>query len=121
MSLTAISISRLQTCDPQLVRLFTEVSRRIPIFILCGHRNEADQNKAFAEKTSKAKWGESKHNSWPSKAVDAGPKPLRWDDLEAFRQVAKVVKEVAAEMGIRIRWGGDFKDFFDAPHYELAE
>jgi peptidoglycan LD-endopeptidase CwlK len=30
------------------------------------------------------------------------------------------MKQAAKELGVSIRWGGDFKSFFDGPHFELV-
>jgi hypothetical protein len=44
--------------------------------ILCGHREEKEQNEAFNKGNSKLKWPQSKHNSLPSLAVDIAPFPV---------------------------------------------
>lgn len=121
MTLTAISISRLRTCDIRLQKVVEEVSRRTPIFVLCGFRNKVDQDKAFVEKKSKAPWPKSAHNSTPSMAVDIGPDPLDYLNLKAFMALAIIVKAVAKEMNIGIRWGGEFKSLKDYVHWELLE
>lgn len=36
-----------------------------------------------------------------------------------YVEISKVFKEAASDLGIRIRWGGDWKTFKDGPHYEL--
>lgn len=123
------SLERLGTCDERLQELFKEVANRISITILCGHRTEAEQEAAKDGGFSKVDWPKSKHNAFPSKAVDAGPWPLDWSDKEAFKKVYKVVMEVADEKGIKIRAGADFNmdgdltndKFIDLPHFELKE
>lgn len=39
-----------------------------------------------------------------------------WDGLRA---IAATVKEVAAEKGVKVTWGGDWRSFPDGPHFEL--
>ena len=73
------SKDNLNGCDIDLVRVFTEVVKDFDCKVICGHRNEADQKKAFDEKRSKVKFPNSKHNKWPSKAVDVVPYPIDWD------------------------------------------
>ncbi len=48
--------------------------------VLCGHRNEADQNEAFRNNSSTKKWPDSDHNELPSKAVV--PFPVDWENLD---------------------------------------
>lgn len=116
------SLERLGTCDPELVRLFTEIIKEFDCTVLCGHRGREDQEKAFEEGRSKARFGQSKHNSSPSKAVDVMPYPINWNDSEGLADFAGFVLTKAEDLGIKIRWGGHFKGgFFDGPHYELED
>lgn len=50
--------------------------------------------------------------------VDQQDKDITWD-RELYGQIAVAMKRAADELGISIRWGGDFKSFFDGPHFEL--
>jgi len=52
-------------------------------------------------------------------AVDMVPYPVDWEDLERFEQMAEAMKKAAEELEIPIVWGGDWKSFYDAPHFEL--
>lgn len=52
-------------------------------------------------------------------AVDMVPYPVDWEDLERFETMAKAMKSAAEELSISIVWGGDWKSFYDAPHFEL--
>ena len=113
------SMSRLMTCDPRLQELFDIVVLYFDCTILCGHRDEEEQDRAYNEGKSKARWGQSKHNSLPSMAVDVVPYPIDWGDIERFHHFAAFVQVIAQSKGIDIRWGGDFKNFFDGPHFEL--
>lgn len=121
------SQERLRSCHPDLQRVFNEVIKTIDCAILEGFRAQHKQNEAFREGRSKLKWDQSKHNKVPSKAVDAVPFPIDWDDKKRFHVFAGFVMGVASQMGIEIRWGGDwdgdwdFTDqrFHDLPHFEL--
>lgn len=121
------SSNKLATCDPDLQRLAREVIKIVDHSITCGFRNEADQNKAFAEGSSKLKWPNGEHNKQPSRAMDVAPYPINWKDAEAFTLLAGVYFGVAAMLGIKIRigadWDGDFNtlehSFKDRPHIEL--
>ena len=118
--LTPRSARRLAECHPDLVRLFEAVLAEVDFTVLCGHRNQAEQDAAYAAGKSRLRWPRSRHNSLPSQAVDVVPYPCDWNDLDAFRALAAVVKRKAAELGIAVAWGGDWKGLIDMPHWELA-
>ncbi|MCB7129630.1 MAG: M15 family metallopeptidase [Candidatus Brocadiales bacterium] len=121
------SKTRLATCDDRLQRLLNEVILRYDVRILQGYRSQQEQETAYRERMSKLRWPKSKHNQHPSLAVDVAPYPIDWEDRERFFYMGGLIKGVAAMMGIRVRWGGDwdsdtdFKDqrFTDLPHFEI--
>ena len=121
------SQGRLDTCHPDLKRLFEEVILHFDCAVLCGHRTEAEQTDVFSRGMSKVEWPNSKHNGTPSKAVDVAPYPINWSDKERFYYFAGIVKGIAIKMRIDIRWGGDWdsdtevsdQTFMDLPHFEL--
>jgi peptidoglycan L-alanyl-D-glutamate endopeptidase CwlK len=43
---------------------------------------------------------------------------VSWDK-EHYPEIAKAMKKAADDQKIKIRWGGEFKSFFDGPHFEL--
>ena len=121
------SSKNLAEAHPLLQRLFNEVIKHIDCSVIEGHRGQEEQNKLFHSRLSKLQWPQSKHNQKPSMAVDVVPWPVDWKDTERFRFFAGIVKGIATQMNISIRWGGDwdgdndFKDqsFHDLPHFEL--
>jgi len=123
------SLEKLATCDPKLQALFLEVIKHFDCVVLEGHRGKIMQDAAFAAGQSKTQWPQSKHNSQPSKAVDVAPYPIDWNDHGRFYYFGGFVMGIAAKMGIKIRYGGDWnkntqvKDekFKDLPHFELVE
>ena len=124
------SKARLRTCHADIQAVMEKAIEQGPDFtILCGHRNEEDQNRAVAEGKSKAPWPQSRHNTSPSVAVDIAPWPIEWDDWNRFRVLAGYILGIADAMGIKLRWGGDWsmnydegdERFRDLPHFELAE
>lgn len=44
---------------------------------------------------------------------------LRWD-WPLYHKIAEAMKSAAAELGVSIKWGGDWKVFKDGPHFELS-
>ena len=123
------SIGKLTTAEDDLQRLFQKVVEKYDCTILCGHRTKEEQEKAFNSGHSKVKYPNSRHNSVPSKAVDAAPYPIDWNDLDRFYHFAGYVRGIAESLGINIRWGGDWngnfdlkdQNFYDLPHFEVVE
>jgi len=124
---------RLDTCHPLLQELFREIIKTEDCAIVEGHRARRRQNQLYRMvlQKSKVKWPDSKHNVMPSMAVDAGPwlekKGIPWGDSKQFYYFAGKVKAKAVEMGIQVRWGGDWdgdgdvtdQNFNDLAHWEL--
>jgi len=122
-----ISQVRLATCDKRLQQVVLAVFQRMDFVVLCGFRNERDQNDAFEQGRSKVKWPNSRHNRSPSKAVDLAPLPIDWKDTTRFKELAAIMIEEAQRLGIKLRWGGDFNQnglpddrFVDMPHFEIV-
>lgn len=131
---SAKSVERLKTCHPDLQKVFAEVVKHRDCTVLCGERGEAEQTQAVKDGMSKTPWPLSKHNRKPGdppgvKAADVAPYPLDWSDVPSFLHFAGFVLGVAAVLGVKLRWGGDWnrngtsKDerFFDGPHFEIVE
>ncbi len=61
-------------------------------------------------------------------AVDIAPYPIDWKDHKRFYYLAGIVKGVASQMGIKVRWGGDWdsdndlndQSFMDLGHFEIV-
>ena len=122
------STQRLKECDIDLQRLFFEVVKHFDCSVTCGHRGRDIQEKLFLERKTQVRFPKSKHNSVPSRAVDVAPYPIDYDDRERFTLFAGFVLGVASQLGIAIRWGGDWDQdtevddnrFDDLPHFELT-
>lgn len=123
------SRANLETCDRRIQFIFDEVIKHIDCSILEGYRDEETQNAYFNEGRSQLRFPSSRHNKSPALAVDAVPYPVDWDDREGFLRFAAFVLGVAAGLGIKMRWGGDWdrdwdlmdNRFNDFPHFELME
>lgn len=121
------SLTKLATCDERLQSVFNEVVKYFDCTVLEGHRGEEAQNRAYAEGKSKLRWPNGNHNSVPSKAVDVIPYPVDWSDRERMTLFAGFVLGTARQMGIKLRWGGDWdnntqvKDnsFDDLVHFQV--
>lgn len=141
MILSPSDLEKLEQCDIRLQVLAKRVaSYDVPFKILTGHRNEADQNKAFAEKKSKKKWPDGNHNKLPSKAIDVVPiyvdvtTKIDWNDVYSVCRLVGFFGGIAATMGFKLRLGMDWDDnwrtsghgdpkerFFDAYHIEIVD
>lgn len=127
------SYNRLKGVDSRLVRLVELAIQRTPIDFgvgyLGGYRTSEEQNNLFVSGYSK-KDGYlkmSKHQT--GEAVDlicfVGSDVV--DDERMLWQVAGVMFSCASELGIKIRWGGNWandndprdNNFRDLFHYEL--
>lgn len=131
------SKENLASADVKLQQLFNEVIKEFDCTVICGHRTPEEQFELFRKGRERVDgWWKivdkskvvtnidgftkkSKHNYSPSKAVDVVPFPLDWNDIDAFKLLASVVKRKAMELGIDVEWGGDWKSFKDYPHWQI--
>lgn len=123
------STQRLATLDAELQEILKEAIKHVDFSIVWGHRDMEAQNKAFAEGNSKLRWPTSKHNAFPSNAVDIVPYPGGYEArLERFYEMATYVLQAANYEGVPIRWGGHWKNYTgrgdldrDWAHFELMD
>lgn len=118
-TLSKRSMQKLNTCHSDLKRLIEAVAEDEKCAVICGFRGRYEQEKAYYEGRSKAKWGASKHNLKPSHAVDVVPLPLDWNNISSFEKLGEKIMKKADELGIKVKWGRDFKGLKDYPHFEL--
>lgn len=123
------SIKKIATCDSRLQEIIREAIKIIDFSVLSGHRSIEEQDNLFMSGATKNRGGKSKHNEYPSLAVDLAPYPIDFADRDRYFHLAGVIRAVAFKLGIKIRYGGDwnsdnqFRDerFQDLGHFELAE
>tara|TARA_A100001391_G_scaffold122821_1_gene83718 strand:+ start:178 stop:570 length:393 start_codon:yes stop_codon:yes gene_type:complete len=121
------SAIKLAECDDRIQRVFNKVIDAIDHTVLVGHRDEAAQEEMYDQGRSQLQYPNSKHNQFPSQAIDVAPYPIDWNDRERFTLFAGFVLGTAQEMGIKLRWGGDWdrdwetadNSFDDLVHFEL--
>jgi len=125
------SKERLKGVDAKLQNVLNEVVKYFDITIIEGLRSQERQNELVAQGKSKTKFG--KHVE--GKAVDIAPYPIDWKARDDFHYLGGFMLGMAASMGIKIRWGGDWnasslfkgqrttKDnsFDDLVHFEILD
>jgi peptidoglycan L-alanyl-D-glutamate endopeptidase CwlK len=133
--LSKTSLDRLSTCHEDLIIFCNELIKYYDFTVVCGHRGQEEQDKAYADGYSKVKFPNSKHNSYPSMAVDLAPweGKLDWgrDQMIFFAGFAQGVAKRLYDEGLikhdiisGIDWDNDrdINDtkFFDIPHFQLV-
>lgn len=116
---SAISLNNLKGVHPDLVKVanraieITEVDFRVTE----GLRTKARQAVLVSKGASKTM--DSRHIT--GHAIDVAALiggVVRWD-WPLYSKIADAFKKAAAELGIKIVWGGDWRTFKDGPHFEL--
>lgn len=115
------SLSNLKGVNPKLVKLMKEAIRESPydFMIICGVRTLSEQKRLVAQ--GKSKTLKSYHLT--GNAVDIAlivNNEVNWD-FALYKEVAKHIKKIAKEQGIKITWGGDWKTFKDGPHFQIED
>ena len=86
----------------------------------CSYRTFEQQDKIFANGSSKAKGGQSYHNYGIAFDVVENPGrgiPFGFDESypkSRWHEIGRIGKEHGFE------WGGEFRDFFDGPHFQVG-
>ena len=111
------SLQNLSGVHPDLVAV---VKRAIEITeqdfsVIEGIRNINRQRELYRKGATKTL--NSRHIT--GHAVDIAPWPISWD-WEYFYPIADAMKQAAEELEVDLEWGGDWKSFPDAPHWQLS-
>ena len=115
------SQERLETCDERLITIVNDVCKVMDVTVLCGHRGKEEQEKAFNEGKSRAHFGQSYHNAFPSLAVDIAPYPINWEVNDPRWEImCNLVLYIANRYGIKVKLGRDFTNLKDYPHIEIG-
>ncbi|API60526.1 peptidase M15 [Tardibacter chloracetimidivorans] len=118
-TLSIRSLSRLEGVHPDLVKVIRRAIEITPIdfAVIEGLRTRERQKELVAAGASKTM--NSRHIT--GHAVDIAPwvgGTIRWD-WPLFHKLAPAVKQAAADVGVPVTWGGDWRSFKDGPHWEL--
>ena len=110
--------------DPRILDFERKLVKRafkmgVPLFAHCVVRGSAEQNRLFKAGHSKARAGESPHNFGAATDVIHGT--MAWElTRKQWAVIGHVGKEIAAQAGIAVTWGGDWS-FYDPAHWELSD
>jgi peptidoglycan LD-endopeptidase CwlK len=123
------SIEKLSTVDTRLAGVCYKAIEIYDFTVIFGFRADEKQQELYEQGLSTKAAGKSLHNVRPSRAIDLAPWPVDWKDRERFYFLAGVIITTARELGVKLRWGGDwdgdkdFKDqtFFDLGHFEILD
>ena len=113
------SLRNLQGVHPDLVRVVHRVLELTPTDFLITEGVRTLKRQAELVAAGASKTMNSRHLT--GHAVDFAPivaGKVRWD-WPLFPPIARAFKEAAAERGVQIVWGGDWRNFRDGPHIEL--
>jgi len=122
------SLKNLESCDRHIKFIMLEVIKRVDCSIIWGHRGEKEQDIAFHTGYSEKEYPDSKHNVYPSEAIDVIPYPSKWEKERNFYFLAGEIFAIAYIFNIELRWGGDFncdRNFYndrwlDLGHFEIV-
>ena len=120
MTLDERSEKRLEGVNDALVSVVRRAARltSVDFIVTEGLRTKERQAQLVAKGASRTM--NSKHLI--GRAVDLAAVidgDVRWD-WPLYHKLAKAMKEAAAECGVQIVWGVDWRTFKDGPHFELA-
>lgn len=116
---SARSAQRMAGVHPDLQRVVRAALAQssVDFAVIEGLRTRKRQTELVAAGASKTM--NSRHLT--GHAVDLAPYiagQIRWD-WPPFHEIARAMKAAAAELGVPIVWGGDWRTFKDGPHFEL--
>lgn len=118
--LSGQSLQRLSRVHPELQAVVKRAIQitRVDFGVSEGLRSEERQRELFEAGASQTM--ASRHLT--GHAVDlvcyVGHN-ISWD-WPLYTKVSWAMKKAAAELDVKITWGGDWKEFKDGPHYELT-
>lgn len=121
------SLERMRGVDDRLVEVMryalsiSEIDFGIPPY--GGIRTEEEQALLYSQGKSKADGIKRKSKHQEGKAVDVYAYvdgKASWDE-DHLTHIAAAVLQAAHKLGVRIQWGGFWKNFKDMPHFEVID
>ncbi|WON77567.1 M15 family metallopeptidase [Serratia sp. UGAL515B_01] len=122
------SEENLKGVNPALVKVVRRAIEltTVDFMVIEGLRTQERQRQLVRNGTSQTL--SSRHLT--GHAVDCAPLvkgSIPWNDKSKFKAVSDAMFTAAKELGVKIRWGGDWNEngrsddekFYDGPHFEL--
>ena len=114
---------RLRGVDVRIINILNELIKIMDVTVIEGLCSADRQKELLAKGATKVKY--SKHMD--GKAVDIAPYPIDWKDRDRFHYMGGMIRGIAKQLNVPIRWGGDWdsdgevKDngFDDLVHIEI--
>ena len=82
-------------------------------------RTYAEQRKLVARGVSRTM--NSRHLTGHAVDVIPYPIPRDWNEYRGsqWAEISRAMKTAAKQLGVSLEWGGDWKNSWDKPHYQL--
>ena len=117
------SKERLKGVNVKLVNVLNELIKIMDVTIIEGVRSAERQKELLEKGATKVKY--SRHME--GNAVDLAPYPIDWNNRDGFYYMGGMIRGIAQQMGLKVRFGGDWdsdgdtKDnsFDDLVHVEI--
>ena len=113
------SLRRLEGVNPALVQVVKRAIQITPIDFIVVEGLRTKERQAYLFEKGATKTMNSRHLT--GDAVDLAPivnNKVSWD-WKDFYPLAEAVKEAAKQVKVQVEWGGEWKSFPDAPHWQL--
>ncbi|OBW97469.1 M15 family metallopeptidase [Gallibacterium anatis] len=116
---------RLVGVHPDLVKVVrTAITEsEFDFMVVEGKRSKARQ--AELVKSGASKTMNSRHLT--GHAVDLAPiivengkTVIDWNNKAKFKALAELIKSIGKRLNIDVEWGGDWRTFYDGPHFQLS-
>lgn len=112
------SIANLRGVHPDLVAVVKRAITLTEIDFTVTEGLRTKERQAQLVKAGASKTMNSRHITGHAVDVAAWVDGIRWD-WGLYAKIAVAFKKAAADLGVPIIWGGDWKSFRDGPHFEL--
>jgi len=119
------SRERVKGVDTRLINVLNELIKMMDVTIIEGVRTKERQAELLKQGATKVKY--SKHME--GKAVDLAPYPIDWENRDGFYYMGGMIRGIAKQLGLKIRFGGDWdsdgdtkdNNFDDLVHIEILD
>jgi peptidoglycan L-alanyl-D-glutamate endopeptidase CwlK len=118
-TLSQKSLDRLKGVHPDLVKVVKKAIEYAPIDFRITEGLRTKERQAYLVKKGASKTMRSRHITGHAIDFVALPNGVVSWDFPLYTQISQAFKKAAAEVGVPIVWGGDWKSFRDGPHIEL--